>query len=112
MSAPAAATPRKMTPEVEGALGRLFDIADRDTGTSGRVANLLLAWWNARENGGFDLTDLWLMDDSVCRDCLLLIGYVAMHREYHEAEFGLRFERIWRQWREPKKTRRASQKTR
>lgn len=100
-----------MTPEVEAALRRLFDIADQDTGTSGRVANLLLAWWNARENGGFDLTDLWSMDPPILADCLLIIGYVATHREYHETEFGPRFERIWNLWRQPKKKRRASRKT-
>ena len=42
------------------ALERLIDIAQRDTGQSRRVADFLLAWWNAGECGGFDLTDCGL----------------------------------------------------
>jgi hypothetical protein len=42
------------------ALGRLISIASRDTGQSRRLANFLLAWHNAEENGGWDPVDLWL----------------------------------------------------
>jgi hypothetical protein len=37
-------------------VGFLLDVAERDTGQSGRVRNFLLAFWNAEECGGFDLT--------------------------------------------------------
>jgi hypothetical protein len=37
------------------ALDRLLAIAQADTGQSRRVANFLLAWWNAGECGGFHL---------------------------------------------------------
>ena len=49
------------------ALERLIDIARGDTGQSRKVANFLLAWWNAEECGGFDLTDVWGVDKSIAR---------------------------------------------
>jgi len=49
------------------ALERLFQIALRDTGQSRRVANFLLAWHNAEENGGWDPVDLWNVDDAIAR---------------------------------------------
>jgi hypothetical protein len=39
------------------ALERLLRIARGDTGQSRRVANFLLAWHNAEENGGWDPVD-------------------------------------------------------
>ena len=39
------------------ALERLIAVALRDTGQSRRCADFLLAWHNAGENGGLDLTD-------------------------------------------------------
>lgn len=47
------------------ALRRLIPIALRDTGQSRRVANFLLAWHNAEENGGWDPVDLWNLFDHV-----------------------------------------------
>ena len=46
------------------ALTRLIEIAQKDTGQSRRVADFLLAWHNAAENGGWDVTDLWNVDQS------------------------------------------------
>jgi hypothetical protein len=43
-------------------------IIRRDTGQSRRVANFLLAWHNAEENGGWDPTDLWNVDTAVAGD--------------------------------------------
>ena len=39
------------------ALTRLIEIAQKDTGQSRRVADFLLAWHNAAENGGWDVTN-------------------------------------------------------
>jgi hypothetical protein len=36
------------------------------------AANFLLAWWNASELGGFDLTEMWLLDDLAVRDLVAL----------------------------------------
>ncbi len=45
-----------MKSDEKAAFHRLVAIAQRDTGQSRRVADFLLAWWNAGECGGFDLT--------------------------------------------------------
>jgi hypothetical protein len=50
------------------ALTRLIEIAQKDTGQSRRVADFLLAWHNAAENGGWDVTDLWNVDQSIADD--------------------------------------------
>jgi hypothetical protein len=49
---------------------RLFRVAQGDTGQSRIVANFLLAWWNAAECGGFDLTDVWSVDTAIAEDIL------------------------------------------
>ena len=50
------------------ALARLLRIPQSDTGQSGRVASLLLAWHNAEENGGWNPVDLWQLDDAIVSD--------------------------------------------
>lgn len=88
-------------PERErAALERLIDIAYRDTGQSARVANFLLAWWNAEQCSGFDLTDAWGVDTAIAADMATMFAYVVMHRHYpdtlgYEKQFvGL--VRLWR----------------
>lgn len=61
------------------ALDRLFALAASDTGQARRVANFLLAWWNARDNGGFDLTDLFGVDHAVAADMGLVFLYLGGH---------------------------------
>lgn len=67
------------------ALSRLIKIAKRDTGQSARVANFLLAWWNARDNGGFDFTDLWNVDEAIANDMHVVFGLIASSRSYPDA---------------------------
>jgi hypothetical protein len=55
------------------ALGRLCQIAKRDTGQSRRVANFLFAWQNTEENGGWDPTDLWNVDTAIAEDMLAVL---------------------------------------
>ena len=47
------------------ALERLLEVARADTHQARYAANFLLAWWNAGDLGGFDLTDAWGLDDSL-----------------------------------------------
>src|SRR5438046_5003885 len=54
--------------ELKACIERLLDVAESDTGQSRRVANFLLAWWNAGECGGFDFTDLWNVDMEIAED--------------------------------------------
>ena len=54
-----------MEDRVRFALQKLIDIAKNDTGQARRVANFILAWWNADVHGGFDLIDLANVDRDV-----------------------------------------------
>lgn len=42
-----------MEDRVRFALEKLLNIAHQDAGQGRRVANFLLAWWNAEVHGGF-----------------------------------------------------------
>jgi hypothetical protein len=82
------------------ALERLLDIARGDTGQSRKVANFLLAWWNAGECGGFDLTDVWAVDTAIAVDMLRVFALLAACRQYPDAlGYGKQFEAIVRTWR-------------
>ena len=82
------------------ALERLIAIARRDTGQSRIVANFLLAWWNAAECGGFDLTDVWGVDTAIAMDMLRVFALVAAGHRYPDAMgYGQDFEDIARAWR-------------
>lgn len=86
------------------ALNRLLKIARSDTGQSSRVANFLLAWWNASRDGGFDLTDLWNVDTAIARDMAIVFGYVARTWHYPDAlGLGAEFEDLVTRWRKPKR---------
>jgi len=86
--------------EQRAALERLFEIAiEHDSGGARRVADFLLAWWNARENGGFDFADLWYLDSSIRSDILLVITFIASNQTYLEDEFGEKFKRVHAAWR-------------
>jgi hypothetical protein len=82
------------------ALGRLCQIAKRDTGQSRRVANFLLAWHNAEENGGWDPTELWGVDRAVAEDMLAVLK-LANERQRYPGDLGFEPEikAIWRLWR-------------
>ena len=82
------------------ALRRLVEIAKGDSGQCSKVANFLLAWWNAAECGGFDLTDLWAVDSEIAKDILTVTGLVARRHDYPTA-YGFRpeFEHLVAVWR-------------
>jgi hypothetical protein len=66
----------------KAALERLIQIAQGDTGQSRIVANFLLAWWNAAECGGFDLTDVWVVDTAIAVDMLRVFALLAGGQHY------------------------------
>jgi|TARA_R110000868_G_scaffold252125_2_gene508801 hypothetical protein len=68
-----------MSEPVIQALDRLFDLAASDTGQARRAANFLLAWWNAQDNGGFDLADLFGVDHAVAADMAVVFIYLGGH---------------------------------
>lgn len=86
---------------MKDAVVRLIEIAMRDTGQSKRVADFLLAWYNAEENGGWDPTDLWSLDESIRGDMLTVLELMRFREGKYPNDMG--FEReiqlIWRFWR-------------
>ena len=91
--------PQRGSTEID-ALHRLVDIARGNTGQSRKVANFLLAWWNAGSCGGWDLTELWEVDRVIADDMLAVAAIIARHHEYPTA-YGLQaeFEALVAQWR-------------
>ncbi len=85
--------------EQRAALERLIRIANKDTGQSRRVANFLLAWWNAEECGGFDLTDLWGVDDAIASDMVTVFILLAGCRSYPDTlGYSRQFQAIVQAW--------------
>ncbi len=91
---------RGMTDTERIALERLIGVAKRDTGQSRRVADFLLAWWNASDCGSFDLTELRALDDAITADMTTVFAFIARVSKYpdrlgYEADFKA-IVRIWR----------------
>ena len=82
------------------ALERLLRIARQDTGQARRVADFLLAWHNAEENGGWDPVDLWSVDAAIADDMLTVLRLVRESHRYPD-DLGFRDEiaAVWRLWR-------------
>lgn len=79
------------------ALDRLLKVAQSDTGQSRRVADFLLAWWNADSCGGFDLTNLWSVDTAVAVDMVTVFGLVArVHSCSDQLGYSDQFEAVIR----------------
>nr|WP_254926322.1 hypothetical protein [Bordetella genomosp. 11] len=74
-----------MRQEGVDALWRLIKIAEQYTGQSKRVADFLLAWWNATSCGGFDLTDLWGVDHEIADDMMRVLFLIRQTRAYPDA---------------------------
>lgn len=101
------AEPEPMNGKERAALERLLKIARSDTGQSRRVADFLLAWWNADNCGKFDLTDLWSVDTAIAVDMVTVFGFVARVHSYPDTlGYGTQFEAIVREWRPELVTRR------
>ncbi|MBM7325358.1 DUF7673 family protein [Agrobacterium pusense] len=89
-----------MEDRVRFALEKLLDVAHGDTGQSRRVANFILAWWNADVHGGFNLTDLADVDRDVCEDMVTVFTFLAREEDlvYPEA-YKPEIIQIIRRWR-------------
>jgi len=87
-------------PEEVAALSRLIHIAQGDTGQSRRVADFLLAWWNAGSCGGFDLTTLWGLDSDIAGDMVTVFALIARVSSYPDGlSYEADFKAIVRAWR-------------
>lgn len=84
------------------ALERLLRIAEGDSGQAAKVADFLLAWWNAEECGGFDLTKLWALDASIAADIVAVTGLISHVHQYPDTlGYGKQFARLISSWRAP-----------
>ncbi|MFW6855425.1 DUF7673 family protein [Burkholderia gladioli] len=89
-----------LTDEERAALDRLIKHALNCTGQSRRVADFLLAWWNAAECGSFDLTNLWNVDEEIAEDMTVVFRLIARAHSYPDTlGYGDQFEAIVREWR-------------
>ena len=83
------------------ALDRLLRIARQDTGQARRVANFLLAWHNAEENGGWDPVDLWNVDAAIADDIQTVVRLIReSHRYPNDLGFSDEIAAVWRLWRQ------------
>lgn len=81
-------------------LVRLLEVARSDTGQARRVADFLLARWNAGQCGGFDLTHLWQLDDELVRAIQAVIGVIARTQCYPGSlGYGPAFQAVVAAWR-------------
>jgi hypothetical protein len=88
--------------KLRAAIARLLDVARGDTGQSAHVGNFLLAWWNAPECGGFDLTHLWNVDLKIAKDMGVVLSTLPNLRHYPDRPllaFGEQFKDLVRLWR-------------
>jgi hypothetical protein len=89
-----------LTERQQAALERLIHVAQADTGQSRRVASFLLAWWNAAECGGFDLTDLWGVDRAIADDMLTILVLLSQRACYPDTfGYGPQFTALVQAWR-------------
>lgn len=89
-----------MRRDIKEALDRLLVVADQDSGQGRRVADFLLAWWNAGTCGKFDPTDLWGLDMSLRVDVLRIVAFISMDHRYPDSlGYGPQFERLVAAWR-------------
>ncbi len=89
-----------MNTDQKAGLERLIAAAHSGTGQSRRVADFLLAWWNAAECGGFDLTNLWSLDETLVADVVTVFAFIAQVKAYPDSlDFVTSFASILKDWR-------------
>lgn len=92
--------PEQIQPAERQALDNLLKHAQGDTGQSRRVADFLLAWWNAGECGAFDLTTAWGVDDAIVEDMVTVFRLAVRARSYPDVlGYTRQFEAVVRAWR-------------
>jgi hypothetical protein len=89
-----------MEDRIRFALEKLLNIAHQDSGQGRRVANFLLAWWNAEVHGGFDLTDLANVDQEVSEDMATIFTWLAREEDVvYPYEYRSEIEQVIARWR-------------
>lgn len=89
-------------PLTQAAIEHLLALAERDLEQSRKVANFLLAWWNAAENGGFDFADLCGMNQESASACSVIFNYSTRHGAIPlNLGYEPRFKALALKWRAP-----------
>ena len=89
-----------MQDRVRFALEKLLNVAHGDTGQSRRVANFLLAWWNAEVHGGFDFSDLANVDREIGEDMVTIFSFLAREEDVvYPYDYRSEIEKIIEHWR-------------
>jgi len=89
-----------MDDRVRFALEKLLNVAHQDTGQGRRVANFILAWWNAEVHGGFDLTDLANVDPEIGEDMATIFTFLAREEDLvYPHDYRREIEQIIGHWR-------------
>lgn len=89
-----------MDDRVRFALEKLLNVATADTGQSRRVANFILAWWNAGAHGGFDLADLANVDPDIGEDMATIFTFLARAEDVvYPYDYRSEIEQIIGRWR-------------
>ena len=89
-----------LTPNERSALDRLIGHAMRDSGQSRKVADYLLAWWNADTCGRFDFRDMWSCDDEIVADMVTVFALIGRCNAYPDAVgYKEQFQALVRDWR-------------
>lgn len=82
------------------AFERLLNLAQSDTGQARRVANFLLAWWNAESLGGFDMADLFGVDSTIAADMATVFTWLAaQNNATYPTEYRAELDKVIQQWR-------------
>jgi len=83
------------------ALDRLIIEAKSKTREGGRVADFLLAWWNADTCGGFNPTKAWTFEDDVAEDIITIFSYIVRNQRRFPDYLGYeeQFVNLMQQWR-------------
>ena len=92
--------------DVGEALVRLFAIAlpksrAASTGSSRKVADFLLAWWDGAEAGHFPLLHLSNVDETTSEDMLTVMAYLAQNPVIYADQWGYKaaMGEIWDRYR-------------
>lgn len=89
-----------MDETTRAAVERLLKIGQSDTGQARRVADFILAWWNAEELGRFDIADLFALDTAIARDMATVFSFLASRpMAVYPEEYRAEIEAIIREWR-------------
>lgn len=92
--------PEQMLLAEKQALENLLKIAQGDTGQSRPVADFLLAWWNAKECGGYDITAAWGIDEDIMEDMIKVFRLASRAHSYPDTlGYEVQFTALVHAWR-------------